>query len=144
MKNHFYLHLGNETIGDSEGEELLTALSFNVQLLQCNLNRTSISNQVQEKINNKLKENYPLTQTIGKTSLTKFCFKHLETSELIILNKIPEVKTILDKTTDNLQTIQEILFICCVWNRIELFDYIFNHFIIDINFKLEVSLFFSF
>ena len=64
--------------------------------------------------------------------------KHSEISELIISNKISEAKEKLNSNINNIQILQEILFICCAWNQIELCEFIINQ-NIDINFKLEVK-----
>lgn len=88
---------------------------------------------MKEKIRNQLIGNYELTQT----SLSGICFKYSEISELIISDKIEEAKEILNSNMNNSIYLQEVLFICCVWNKIELCQLILNQ-NININFQLEV------
>ena len=49
-----------------------------------------------------------------------------------------EVKEILNSRINDYKFLEEILFICCVWNNIELTQFILNQ-NININFKLQVN-----
>lgn len=118
----------------------MSAVSFNISLTELNLVGTSVSPQIQGKIKNKLKQSYALTQFTGKFSLNKVCSKYHDFAESVILNKDHEASEKLSKKL-SLQFLQEVLFICCVWDKIELCKYILNRSIIDVNFKLEVNLF---
>lgn len=132
---NFFPKKENKTIGDKEGVVLLSALSFNFKLIELKLNGTSVSNEIQCKIKAKLKDIYPFTQTL----FHKICFANVKISELILSNKISEVKEILKKESNNLQLLQEILFICCGLNQVELCKFILDEDTIQINFKLEVK-----
>ena len=51
-----------------------------------------------------------------------------------------EVKEILNSRINDYKFLEEILFICCVWNNIELTQFILNQ-NININFKLQVKIY---
>ena len=128
--------IGNKSIGDNEAKILLSALPYSWNLEELKLNGTSISNEIIQEIHKQIN----ISQ-----SLIPIYQQNLEISELIILNKISEVKEILNRNIDNIKFLQEMLFICCVWNKIELFEFILNQNIdIDINSQLEVNIYFYF
>lgn len=64
--------------------------------------------------------------------------KYLEIADLIISDQIKAVEEKLNNKSISQEEIQEILFICCVWNKIELCKFILNRSIININFQLQV------
>lgn len=117
---------------------MLNALTYNICLIHCNLEGTNISKEIQERINNKLQENYPLTQATGARELNKLCSKYSEISELIISSRIEEVKKKLNNFMNDNNSLQEVLFIFCVWNNCELCKFILEHCNIKIDFQLEV------
>lgn len=130
---------GCKSIGDKEGNELLKVLSFNLCLVECNLNGTSISNQIQDEIKSKLRKNFPLTQTLGKTSINRICLKYFDIAELVILNKMDEVNDLFRKNNFTIRDFQDILFIFCAFNQFELCEKILTEYTLDMNVKLEVN-----
>ena len=89
-------------------------------MTEFNLNETSISNEIQMTINNKLKENYPFT----KTSLNIICSNFADITESIIFNR-SEAKIKVKEQMNNIPLLQAILFVCCAWNKMELCEFSF-------------------
>lgn len=105
---------------------LLSTISLNFRLIGCSLNETLVSNEIQEKIKKK----------------TQFNEKYIQVSDLIILNKLDNLKQVLESKMDDIEFLQEALFFCCVWDKIDLCKLILNKSLdFDINFRLDVSYF---